>query len=95
MEAVAALRRRCRSKPTPLSHYLKPAELTRLWMATEEAPGLQSVYRYLMRFLLCVPCRLNEARTMDRAHLDLDAAAWPQLRISAEAGPTSDGPISG
>ena len=59
--------------PAPRSHYLKLTELARFWMAAETATGLQAAQRDLMRFLVCIPCRLGEARTVDWAHLDLNS----------------------
>jgi integrase len=62
--------------PQERTHYLSPDELARLWRASE---GLREpVWRDLVRFLIVVPCRRNEAAQMEWQHVDLDAAEWRQ-----------------
>lgn len=62
--------------PQARSHYLRPAEIARLWRA---ADGLREpVWRDLARFLIAIPCRRGEAARMEWAHVDLDAAEWRQ-----------------
>jgi site-specific recombinase XerD len=62
--------------PQARAHYLKPAELARLWRA---ADGLREpVWRGIAHFLIAVPCRRNEAAWMDWSHVDLTAAEWRQ-----------------
>ncbi|PWS37775.1 hypothetical protein DFH01_00185 [Falsiroseomonas bella] len=68
-----------RPKPIPArQHFLRPAELAALWNAIGEAEGLEDVHRDFARFLIAVPCRRNEAATLDWAHVDLAGAEWTQ-----------------
>lgn len=69
--------------PASRSHYLTPADLTRLWRAAEELPTLG---RDLSRFLIAVPCRRGEAAKMDWTHVDLAAAIWSQPRALTKNG---------
>lgn len=64
--------------PTSRKHYLRPAELGALWKLTGEVEGLEQVHRDFVRFLIALPCRRNEAATLDWSHLDLDGAQWTQ-----------------
>ena len=62
--------------PPPRSHYPSIDELARLWRA---ADGLRErVLCDLARFLIAVPCRRQEAATMEWTHLDLGAGDWRQ-----------------
>jgi integrase len=58
------------------AHYLRPAELARLWHAAERLR--EPVWRDLVRFLIAVPCRRGEAARLDWSHVDLRAAEWRQ-----------------
>jgi len=62
--------------PQARAHYLSLPELAHLWHAAERLR--QPVWRDLVRFLICCPCRRGEATEMDWAHLDLEAAEWRQ-----------------
>ncbi len=62
--------------PQARAHYLTPAELARLWKATERLP--EPVWCDLARFLIAVPCRRGEAAHMEWSHVDLTAAEWRQ-----------------
>jgi integrase len=63
-------------RPQARTHYLNPAELARLWRA---AAGMREpVLRDVSRFLIAVPCRRQEAATMEWSHLDLHGAQWQQ-----------------
>jgi integrase len=69
-------RQRRPKAPQPRAHYLTPAELARLWHATERLND--PVCRHLARFLIAVPCRRAEAANVDWTHLDLNTAEWRQ-----------------
>jgi integrase len=62
--------------PQARSHYLKPADLARLWRAAERLE--EPVWRDLARFLIAVPCRRGEAAQLDWSHLDVSIAEWRQ-----------------
>jgi integrase len=62
--------------PQARAHYLTPAELGRLWHATELLT--EPVWRDLARFLIAIPCRRSEAARLDWPHIDIDAAEWRQ-----------------
>ena len=62
--------------PQARSHYLRPADLARLWHAAEWLD--EPVWRDLTRFLIAVPCRRGEAAHLEWSHLDLAAAEWRQ-----------------
>jgi integrase len=62
--------------PQPRSHYLTVAELARLWRGADALR--EPVWRDLVRFLIAVPCRRNEASRLNWAHLDLANAEWRQ-----------------
>jgi integrase len=62
--------------PQARAHYLKPADLARLWHAAERLE--EPVWRDLARFLIAVPCRRGEAAQLEWSHLDLAAAEWRQ-----------------
>ena len=62
--------------PQARTHYLSLDELGRLWRAAE---GLREpVLRGIARFLIAVPCRRQEAATMEWSHLDLHSTDWRQ-----------------
>ena len=73
--ALIAHARRPRA-PQARAHYLRPPELARLWTAAGALR--EAVWCDLVRFLIAVPCRRNEAARLDWAHLDLAAAEWRQ-----------------
>jgi len=62
--------------PQARAHYLTLPELARLWHAAERLR--EPVWRDLVRFLIAVPCRRNEATRLDWSHLDLGTAEWRQ-----------------
>jgi integrase len=62
--------------PQARAHYLKLAQLARLWWAAERLDV--PVWRDLARFLIAVPCRRSEAARLDWSHIDSDAAEWRQ-----------------
>jgi integrase len=62
--------------PQERTHYLSPDELARLWRASERLR--EPIWRDLVRFLIVVPARRNEAAKMEWQHVDLDAAEWRQ-----------------
>jgi integrase len=62
--------------PQARAHYLKPADLARLWHAAERLE--EPVWCDLARFLIAVPCRRGEAANLNWSHLDLAAAEWRQ-----------------
>lgn len=62
--------------PNARSNYLTPTELARLWHAAADLDS--PVWRDLIRFLICVPCRRGEAATLDWSHLNLTTAEWHQ-----------------
>jgi integrase len=73
--ALIARSRRPRA-PQARSHYLPLADLGRLWDAAERLT--EPVCRDLVRFLIAVPCRRNEAARLDWAHVDISRAEWRQ-----------------
>ena len=73
--ALIARTRRPRA-PQARTHYLTPAELARLWKAAESLD--EAVWRDLVRFLIAVPCRRNEATRLEWSHLEVAAAEWRQ-----------------
>jgi integrase len=62
--------------PQARSHYLRPADLARLWHAAERLE--EPVWRDVAQFLIAIPCRRGEAARMEWSHVDLDAAEWRQ-----------------
>jgi integrase len=62
--------------PQPRAHYLRPAELARLWKAAEHLD--EAVWRDIARFLIAIPCRRGEAARLEWTHVDLAAAEWRQ-----------------
>ena len=62
----------------PRQQYLPAADLARLWHAAGKAKALQPVHRDLIRFLIAIPCRRNEAAEMDWSHVDLNTGVWIQ-----------------
>ncbi len=64
--------------PSARTHCLSPAQLARIWHAADGAEGLFPVHRDLIRFLIAVPCRRGEARSMDWSQVDLTDAVWRQ-----------------
>jgi integrase len=62
--------------PQARPHFLTLAELARLWAATSKQR--EPAWRDLIRLLIAVPCRRNEAARLDWSHLDLVAAEWRQ-----------------
>jgi integrase len=63
--------------PQARSNFLTLPELAWLWHAAE---GLREpVWRDLVRFLIAIPARRNEAARLDWSHLDLAAPEWRQL----------------
>jgi len=69
------------SRPKPVAarqEYLSADSLGTLWKAAGNAEGLEVIQRDFIRFLIAVPCRRNEAATLDWLHLDLVAGEWRQ-----------------
>jgi integrase len=62
--------------PQARSHYLTLPELARLWSAADVFR--EPVWRDLVRFLIAVPCRRNEATHLDWVNVDLSASEWRQ-----------------
>ena len=62
----------------PRERYLPVQNVARLWKAAEGADGLEPVHVDLLRFLMAVPARRNEAASMCWQHVKLDDALWEQ-----------------
>lgn len=68
-------------RPKPVAarqEYLSLESLAALWNAAGKADELEVAQRDFIRFLIAVPCRRNEAATLDWVHLDLVAGEWRQ-----------------
>lgn len=64
--------------PAARKNRLPVESLAALWKAVETAEGVQPVHRDLIRFLIAIPCRRNEAARMGWEHVDLAEGVWTQ-----------------
>jgi integrase len=64
--------------PAARKNRLPIESLALLWKAAETAEGVQPVHRDLIRFLIAMPCRRNEAARMGWEQVDLSEGVWTQ-----------------
>jgi integrase len=68
-------------RPRPVAareNFLSLSQLAQLWKAAAIAKKLKVVHRDYVQFLIAVPCRRDEAASLDWSHLELATGTWSQ-----------------